>query len=118
MLRFFHSPALVFLFTFTYSSSPFTTGLGLGCLLCNPSKPEVKEGTCIMNMKTGEHWHCTNPACHCEVLVESSGEIDGNNPRCACGGPMKKKYSPPHLTYLEFLRTEEPAVPRQASRGE
>ncbi len=69
-----------------------------------------------MNMKSGEHWHCTNPACHCEVLVESSGRIDGGNPRCSCGGLMKKNYAPPRLTHLEFLRVEEPAGPRPAFR--
>lgn len=71
-----------------------------------------------MLMKRGEHWLCTNPACQCEVLVESKGQIDGSNPRCACGGIMKKKYAPPHLTYLEFLRFEEPVITRIGSREE
>jgi hypothetical protein len=69
-----------------------------------------------MNMKSGERWHCKNPACHCEVLVQSSGEIEGNNPRCACGSLMKKNYTPPHLRYLEFLQVEESAAPQLASR--
>jgi hypothetical protein len=69
-----------------------------------------------MIMKAGEQWHCMNPECHCEVLVQSNSGIDGNNPRCVCGAPMKKKYSPPSLTYLEFLRVENPASPREASR--
>ena len=60
-----------------------------------------------MLMKAGERWHCTNPACRCEVLVESSGKIDGRNPVCPCGGTMKRKYAPPALTYLEFLRSEQ-----------
>ena len=62
-----------------------------------------------MIMKVGEKWHCTNPACRCEVLVQASSELDGTNPRCVCGAPMKKRYVPPHITYLEFLRLEEPA---------
>jgi len=43
-----------------------------------------------MVMKSGERWHCINPACGCAVLVESNGEIEGQNPRCACGSVMKK----------------------------
>jgi hypothetical protein len=58
-------------------------------------------------MKTNERWHCTNPACCCEILVEVGGEIEGKNPRCACSGLMKKKYSPPVLTYLDFLRVDD-----------
>jgi hypothetical protein len=89
---------------------------GLSGLLGNPSKPAAKEGTATMIMKIGEHWHCMNPACHCEVLVQSNGDIDGSNPRCVCGAPMKKKYSPPSLTYLEFLRVENPASSQEAAR--
>jgi hypothetical protein len=85
-------------------------------LLGNPSKPAAKEGTATMIMKAGEQWHCMNPKCHCEVLVQSNSGIDGTNPRCVCGAPMKKKYSPPSLTYLEFLRVENPASSREASR--
>jgi len=61
-----------------------------------------------MMMKTGEHWHCTNPSCHCEILVQSNSALDGTNPLCACGAPMKKKYIPPSFAYLEFLRVEDP----------
>jgi hypothetical protein len=89
---------------------------GLSCLLGNPRKPAVKEGTATLILKTGEHWHCINPACHCEVLVQSDSEIDGPNPRCVCGAPLKKKYAPPNLTYLEFLRVEDPVSVREGSR--
>ncbi len=71
-----------------------------------------------MIMKAGEHWHCMNPACHCEVLVQSSSDVEGDNPRCVCGAPMKKKYVPPNLTYLEFLRVEETvSSPRRSREG-
>lgn len=69
-----------------------------------------------MIMKAGEHWHCTNRACRCEVLVQSSSEIHGNNPRCVCGAPMKKKYSPPLLTCLELLKAEDPIPAGELSR--
>ncbi|HXN54320.1 MAG TPA: hypothetical protein VN943_20495 [Candidatus Acidoferrum sp.] len=60
-----------------------------------------------MRMKTEDRWHCTNPACGCEVLVERSGRVEGNNPRCSCGVAMKKRYASPVLTNLDFLRLQE-----------
>ena len=66
-----------------------------------------------MQMKSGERWHCVNPACRCEVLVESDGEIPGTSPRCVCGGAMKRNYAPPVFHYLDFLRVQDPAVLQQ-----
>jgi hypothetical protein len=63
-----------------------------------------------MIMKSGERWHCVNPACGCAVLVETNGEIEGQNPRCACGTILKKLYSPPVFRHLDFLRFPEPAL--------
>ena len=62
-----------------------------------------------MRMKTGDRWHCTNPACGCEVLVESAAREGGKNPRCSCGAAMKKRYAAPVLTSLDFLRLKETA---------
>ncbi len=62
-----------------------------------------------MRMKSEDRWHCTNPLCGCEVLVERSGSEDGKNPRCSCGAAMKKRYISTVLTYLDFLRIEEAA---------
>ncbi len=69
-----------------------------------------------MLMKSGERWHCMNPACNCAVLVEANGEIEGQNPRCACGSVMKKAYSPPVFRYLDFLRSPEPALAHRDAR--
>jgi hypothetical protein len=63
-----------------------------------------------MVMKVRERWSCMNPACGCQVIVEIGGEVEGHNPRCACGEIMKKKYISPACAYLHFLRVEEPAV--------
>jgi hypothetical protein len=63
----------------------------------------------VMRMHTQDRWHCTNPACRCEVLVESNGSLEGKNPVCACGAAMKKKYASPVFTYLDFLKLEEPS---------
>ena len=69
-----------------------------------------------MLMKARERWHCVNLDCGCQIVVEVSGGIEGQNPRCACGGIMKKKYPSPVFTYLDFLRADEPSA-AQASRG-
>lgn len=69
-----------------------------------------------MLMSTADRWYCTNPECRCEALVESCGEMEGGHPRCACGAAMKKKYASPVLSYLEFLRVEEPLVRGDRSR--
>lgn len=61
-----------------------------------------------MLMRAKERWLCVNPACGCQVVVEISGEIHGQNPRCACGGIMKKKYTAPAFAYLDFLRLDKP----------
>lgn len=63
-----------------------------------------------MRMKSQDRWHCTNPACGCQVLVESGGNEDGKNPRCSCGAAMKKRYVSPVLSYLDFLKLEEISV--------
>ena len=69
-----------------------------------------------MIMKKGELWHCTNLSCHSEILVRSGSELEGSNPLCVCGAPMKKKYVPPALTYLEFLRVDNPIAAKGDSR--
>jgi hypothetical protein len=63
-----------------------------------------------MVMKSGERWHGIIPACGCAVLVETNGKIEGQNPSGACGGMMKKDYSPPAMGYLDFLPFSEPVV--------
>jgi hypothetical protein len=69
-----------------------------------------------MLMKARERWHCTNPACGCQVVVEIGGKVEGLHPRCACGEIMEKKYASPVSAYLDFLRVEEPAGIRTALR--
>src|SRR5260370_5065010 len=100
---------LAFQFTWIYLSSPHITGPTCDCL-CGHSIDLAKRGKRAMVMKSGERWHCMNPACGCGVLVESNGEIEGENPRCACGGVMKRDYSPPLFRYLDFLTFPEPAL--------
>lgn len=71
-----------------------------------------------MVMKSGEQWRCTNSACHCEVVVQSTSDVQGTNPRCVCGFPMKKTYSRPRFHYLDFLQIEGPEFARGVSHKE
>jgi hypothetical protein len=75
----------------------------------------AKGGTRAMLMKSGERWQCMNPACQCTVLVETSSEVEGSNPRCTCGSVMKKPYAPPVFRYLDFLSFPEPAITARGS---
>ena len=63
-----------------------------------------------MVMKSGERWHCTDAACQCSVLVETSGAMEGQNPRCTCDSAMKRNYSAPVFQHLDLLRFPEPAL--------
>jgi hypothetical protein len=66
-----------------------------------------------MIMKSGERWHCVSPACRCQVLVESSGAVEAQSPRCACGAALKRNYIPPVFKYLDFLQAAPPAASQQ-----
>jgi hypothetical protein len=57
-------------------------------------------------MKAKEHWHCTGLRCGCQVVVAVGDEVEGQDPRCACGTLMEKKYTSPASAYLDFLRVE------------
>jgi len=70
-----------------------------------------------MVMKSGEIWHCINPACQCTIRVERSGDIDGSHPRCVCGSILKKEYAPPVFRYLDFLRFDQPLFHPDRARG-
>lgn len=75
-------------------------------LLACPGLTEKAQREGLMIMRLGDRWRCSNGNCKCEVVVECPGKIEGVNPRCACGAPMKKAYTPPRLTYLEFLHLQ------------
>jgi hypothetical protein len=76
----------------------------------------MMEGGATMVMKTGERWHCANPACHCEVLVQSVSGIAAGIPRCVCGSPMKRSCAAPNFSYLDFLHVHEPMSVRDGSQ--
>jgi hypothetical protein len=59
-----------------------------------------------MEIRKGERWLCQNLACQSEILVTASSEVvNGENPRCSCGSPMKKPYVRPEMK--TYPSTEE-----------
>jgi hypothetical protein len=54
-----------------------------------------------MLMTEGQIYRCQNPLCRCEILVTKASALGAlQNPRCGCGGNMKKPYTPPVLRVI------------------
>lgn len=52
-----------------------------------------------MTMREDQRWICSNPNCRREVYVMFAAASGGGAlPKCSCGSPMKKPYTPPSLT--------------------
>ncbi|HEY2352135.1 MAG TPA: hypothetical protein VGH83_06460 [Candidatus Acidoferrum sp.] len=62
-----------------------------------------------MLIQSGDLWHCTNPKCLSELSIGVTREIEVTHVYCVCGSVMKKHYTPPVFTYLDFIgeRKEE-----------
>jgi hypothetical protein len=41
---------------------------------------------------------------------------DGTNPLCSYSAAIRKDYTPPVFTYLDFLRVEEPVLAEHAAQ--
>jgi len=55
-----------------------------------------------LRMKQGEHWHCMDPECGCEIIVSVGANSRGHtNPKCSCGAPMKKLYRSPVVRIVD-----------------
>jgi hypothetical protein len=104
---------LTLVITVLYSLAPLNVSLGFYAFSAVPAR--LREDA-TMIMKAGQQWNCSNPACRCEIVVQSWSDVEGGNPRCVCGAPMKKQYTPPQFSYLEFLGCEEPVPARVSSR--
>lgn len=60
-----------------------------------------------MLMQSGDLWRCTNALCGAELSIGISREIEVDHVYCVCGGVMKKHYTPPVFSYLDFLGERE-----------
>ena len=69
-----------------------------------------------MDIRVRESWHCTNRTCTAEISMTTIRPSDGTSPLCSCGAPIKKDYTPPVFTYLDFLRIDEPVLAEHALR--
>lgn len=67
---------------------------------------------------SGERWHCVDPGCRRQAVIDVRVGTAGTNLRCLCGGVMKREYAPPVFRYLDFLRLEEPAFAERTAHEE
>ena len=60
-----------------------------------------------MLVRSGDLWHCTNPACLSELSIGTSRDSEVDHVYCVCGAVMKKYYKPPVFRYLDFIGDRE-----------
>ena len=56
-----------------------------------------------MLVRSGDLWHCANPACLSELSIETGRDSEVDRVYCVCGAVMKKYYRLPVFRYLDFL---------------
>ena len=61
----------------------------------------------LMLVRSGDLWHCTNPACLSELSIGTSGDVEVDRVYCVCDAVMKKHYKPPVFRYLDFIGEHE-----------
>jgi hypothetical protein len=60
-----------------------------------------------MLVRSGDLWHCSNPACLSELSIGTSRDTEVDRVYCVCGAVMKKHYHLPGFHYLDFLGERE-----------
>jgi hypothetical protein len=60
-----------------------------------------------MLVRSGDLWHCTNPACLSELSIGTCGDAEVDQVYCVCGAVMKKHYNPAVFRYLDFIGERE-----------
>jgi hypothetical protein len=61
----------------------------------------------LMLTRSGDLWHCTNPACFSELSIGTGRDTEVDRVYCVCGAVMKKHYKPPIFRYLDFIGERE-----------
>ena len=56
-----------------------------------------------MLVRSGDLWHCANPACLSELSIGTIRDAEVDRVYCVCGAVMKKYYRLPVFRYLDFL---------------
>jgi len=89
----------------------------VGCQLNCRNRAAAKEGAILVRLQKGQRWKCEYRYCGCEIEILASSEVEcGINPRCSCGGVMKKIYLTPEVKPGEALAAET-TVRRKAASG-
>jgi hypothetical protein len=60
-----------------------------------------------MLVRSGDLWHCTNPACLSKLSIGTVRDAEVDDVYCVCGAVMKKPYLLPGFPYLDFLGERE-----------
>ena len=60
-----------------------------------------------MLVRSGDLWHCTNPACLSELSIGASRDTDVDQVYCVSGAIMKRHCSPTVFRYLDFIGAGE-----------
>jgi hypothetical protein len=55
-----------------------------------------------MTMDKGQRYRCQDANCRLEVVVIEPSKEAVLNPRCCCGGEMKRRYTKPRFKRLDF----------------
>jgi hypothetical protein len=61
----------------------------------------------LMLVRSGDLWHCTNPACLSELSFGTSRDAEVDRVYCVCDAVMKKHYHPPVFRSFDFLGERE-----------
>jgi hypothetical protein len=59
-----------------------------------------------MSMRVGQKFRCQSPDCRSEIVVTEASMRAPFNPRCCCGGEMKKPYKKPTFQKMQFKSVE------------
>ena len=76
-------------------------------LVTRRGKRPSQERLDVMLVRSGDLWHCTNPACLSELSIGTSRDSEVDHVYCVCGAVMKKHYKPPVFRYLDFIGDRE-----------
>src|SRR3984893_16010400 len=74
---------------------------------CHVRKRPSQERLELMLVRSGDLWHCTDPACLSELSIGTSRDTEVDRVYCVCGAGMKMHYHPPGFHYLDFLGERE-----------
>src|ERR1700730_1376041 len=74
---------------------------------CHVRKRPSQERLELMLVRSGDLWHCSDPACLSELSIGTSRDSDVDHVYCVCGAVMKRHCNPTVFRYLDFIGERE-----------